>query len=156
MLRTVAAVVVGYLTTAVWAFLSLSLAWVILGAGFAFAGDGPRISTGWTLVMLVLSLIGAVLGGWVASIIGRGPRAAVVLAVVILVLGFAMAIYSQTLNREAEGLQALAGRSPADIPMLEATSVAVPPAWYEFLLPLVGAAGAVYGGRLRRHPSGAA
>lgn len=149
MLRTIAGVVIGYLVSVAWVVITLTLAWMALGAAFAFQGDTPHASTGWSLLMLFLGLFGAILAGWVAAAIGRGQRAATVLAVVMLVLGLAFAAYNLTLDREAMANTVLAGRAPSEISMKEAASASVAPTWYDFGIALVGAAGAFYGGRLR-------
>ena len=154
--RKILGVIVGYLVSFVWVFITLTLAWMALGAGFAYAGDTPHASAGWSLLMLILGFIGAVLAGWVAAWIGRGPQAATWLAVLILVLGLALAIYNTTIDREAAAQAVLAGRSVTEIPMMEAAAVSISPIWYDFLMPLAGAIGAVLGGRMRTKRAGAA
>ena len=146
--RKILGVVVGFLVSAVWVFATLSLAWVALGSGFAWEEGSTRTSTGWTLLMLASGFVGAVLAGWVAAAIGKSRQAAIGLAVVILVLALALAIFNLTLDREAKVAEVLAGRQPAELPMMEAASVSLPPAWYDWVIGLVGAAGAVLGGRL--------
>ena len=147
--RTILGVVIGYVVVFVWVFATSSLAWMALGPGFAFEGDTPHTSVGWGVLSLVLGVVGAAIAGWIAAFVGRGARAANWLAVVILVLGLATAVYYLTIDREAMALETLAGRSSAEVPMMEAASVAVAPAWYNFGIAVVGAAGAVLGGRLR-------
>lgn len=146
--RKILGVIVGYVVSFFWVFITLSLAWMALGAGFAYAGDTPHASTGWSLLMLILGFIGAVLAGWVAASIGRGQQAATWLAVLMLVLGLAFAIYNTTIDREAKAAEVLAGRSVSEVPMMEAAAVSIAPVWYDFGIPLIGALGAVLGGRM--------
>lgn len=47
MLRKILAVVAGYVVSALWVALTLSIAWMVLGAGFAFEdGTTGRRSAG--------------------------------------------------------------------------------------------------------------
>lgn len=149
MLRKILAVVAGYVVSGLWVALTLSIAWMVLGAGFAFEDGTTRTTLGWAVVMLVMGFIGAIIGGWLAALIARTPRAGVWLAVVMLVLGLGLAIYYTTVDVEAEATAALAGRDPAALPVFEAASVAIAPTWYNWIIPLVGAIGAVIGGRCR-------
>ncbi len=146
--RKILAVIVGYLVSFVWVFITLSLAWMALGAGFAYAGDTPHASTGWSLLMLVLGFIGAVLAGWVAALVGRSQQPATWLAVLMLVLGLAFAFYNTTIDREAMAMEVLAGRSVSEVTMMEAASISVAPVWYDWGVALIGALGAVLGGRM--------
>lgn len=153
MVRRILGVVVGYLVSAVWVVVTLSASWMLLGAGFAFTGEGTRTSLGWALLMLVLGLVGAVLGGWVAAAIGRSRRTAVWLAGLMLVLGLVLAVFNLASDRASDVTALAAGRTPSEFSMAEAASLAIPPAWYDWAIALAGMAGALFGGRLweRRH-----
>lgn len=147
--RKILGVIVGYVVSVVFVVITLALAWMALGASFAYSGDTPHSSTGWCILMLILGFVAAVLAGWVAAWIGRDQRAATWLAVLILVVGLIFAIYYASLDREAIAQEALAGRSISEVSMMESAEWAITPAWYDFAMPLIGAIGAVLGGRMR-------
>ncbi|MFG0252004.1 MAG: hypothetical protein ACF8NJ_03930, partial [Phycisphaerales bacterium JB038] len=94
MLRAIAAVIVGYVTLALWVMLTFSIAFLVLGKEFAFQEGSTQVTFGWILVSIVLGLIGAVIGGLVAGLIGANPRRTPVkvLAGLVLVLGLLLAV----------------------------------------------------------------
>jgi len=72
--RSIAAVIVGYIIMAIWVMVTLAIAWYGLGYGFAFQEGSLRVTIGWCLVTLVLGLVGAVIGGFVAALTPPRPR----------------------------------------------------------------------------------
>ena len=151
MVRPITAVLVGYLVMAAWIMATLTLAWKLLGPSFAFHPGTTQVSLGWVAVTLPLSFgLGAVLGGFIAGSIARSRenKAVRALAVIVLVLGLVMAVKDLVSDP--------AGRDPASDPVVvieemsafEASSEAVRPTWYSFLIPFVGLAGILLGGRL--------
>ena len=71
MVRALAAVLLGYMSMAVWVMMALGIAWKILGADFAVDPLTNRATAGWIALNLPLSFIGALLGGWMAASIAR-------------------------------------------------------------------------------------
>jgi hypothetical protein len=134
----------------------LTLAWEALGSDFAFEPGSSRVTPGWLAVALPLSFAGAVIGGLIAAGLSRPPggKPVAVLAVIVLVLGLFTA-FSQLAKPappepgvEQEILEGEVGTS--DWSAMQAASRARQPIWYTFLLPWVGAAGLLVGGRLYR------
>lgn len=148
MVRAIAAVVVGYVAMAVFIFVTLTLAWFALGPSFAYQEGTTKVTAGWLAVNLPLSFVGAVLGGWVTALVARRPGPVKALAVVILVLGLGMAV-AHLFGDDTSGASAVSERPVEEMSSFEAASEAVQPPWYNFVLPFVGAAGVLLGGRLR-------
>lgn len=143
MLRSVLAAVGGYIVMVIVVISGLGIAWMILGGSGAFAGEGPDPSTAWMAFSLAFGLIGAVAGGFVAGGVGRSMTAVKILIGVLLVLGVYLALTADS---------NLADRTPIDKPVAEmsfteAGQHARQPAWYNWVIPLVGAAGVWIGGR---------
>jgi hypothetical protein len=148
MLRAIAAVIAGYLAMAIAVFVTLTLAWVALGPGFAFKAGTTEVTFGWIAINLPLSFVCALLGGWVAAKIARRPGPVKALAAVILVLGLGMAVAHLFVDSSAASEEA-ADRvtQEEEVSTFEAASEAIQPPWYNFLLPFLGAAGVLLGGR---------
>ncbi len=149
MLRSVQAAVAGYVTIAAAVFASLSVAYSILGPEFAFHEASSRSTLQWTLVALLSGLLSALAGGWVAGRAGESSQAFLILVGIVLVLGIVSAVYSMTSRP-----QIVADADISDWGFMEASLGASEPVWYVFLIPLVGALGVLWGGRLGYPESG--
>ncbi len=148
MLRTVLSVIAGYLSLAITAFLGVMLAWAVLGASAAFEEGSTTASVPWSLINCAFGLLAGVVGGWVASRIGKHPGNVPVkaLSVLVLVLGLGLAVAQ--LGKEVEPLPA--GKSSAELTFMEAGDVAISPDWYNFTIPFIGVAGVLVGGGLAK------
>jgi len=90
-LKAVLAVVAGYLTMAIAvAILTLGL-FVLLGPDRAFQAGTYEVSTIWVITCFAVSLVSAIIGGFVCSRIA-GPGALKVLAALLMVLGILLAL----------------------------------------------------------------
>ena len=143
MLKTIGAVILGYVVIFVLVFLTFSAAYLGMGADRAFKPQSYDVAGLWIVVSIVLSLIAAVVGGFVSFRVG-GDRAVKVLAIVVVVLGILMAVPALMgpPSGEPEPRTAAVGN-------MEAMSKAKPPTWLNFVNPLIGAAGVLAGGRRR-------
>ena len=146
MLRTVGAVILGYLVMAFLVFALFTSAYAMLGADGAFRPGSYDVSAAWILVSVVVGLVAALAGGWVARKIARswqGPRA---LAVLVLVLGFTMVGFALAVDRPAPAPRTGAPTNT------EAMQEARTPTWMMILNPLIGAFGVLVGGRALGRP----
>ncbi|MDO9170926.1 MAG: hypothetical protein Q7W29_03750 [bacterium] len=141
MLRAAAGLVLGYLVLAGTAVILMSLAWMATGPGFAFRGESPETSTGWSLLSIGLGLVCAGFGGRVSA--RFSPHAVPLLAGVVLVVGLLSAFGPAPARPALE-------KPVSELGVFEAASYAVQPAWYRYAIPLVGAAGVLLGGAWRR------
>ncbi len=148
MLRSILGAVLGYVAIVVVVIAGLFLTWQVLGAAGSFSGEGPYPSTAWIGSALVFGLLAAFVGGKVALKVGRGPLAPKILIGLILVLGTFAALTAESAY-EKRVANVAAEKPVADLTFAEAGQVARNPSWYNWVIPLVGAAGACLGG-LRR------
>ncbi|HEX2224184.1 MAG TPA: hypothetical protein VHN15_08250 [Thermoanaerobaculia bacterium] len=143
MLRILASVVVGYIVLFLCLFALLTGAFLGLGTDRAFEPGSYQVAIIWILVSLVLSVVAAILGGFVSKAIARSPTGPKALAGLVLVLGLAMAARvamtpSPPMDR------------PGELTNLEAMQQAQQPAWAAVLTSLLDAAGVLIGGRLKK------
>lgn len=145
MLRSILAAVVGYAAIVIVVFTGIGVAWLALGGAGAFDGEGPAPSTPWMALNLLSGLIAAVVGGLVARRIGGSQLAVRILVGIVLVLGVVSAVMAGSARKGREPVE----KPVAEMTFQEAGRHAVQPAWYNWIIPLVGAAGALVGGRER-------
>jgi hypothetical protein len=119
--------------------------YTLVGANWSFKPASYEASTRWTVMQFAVILVTTIIAGLICAIIAQQGRAALVLAAVVLVLGLALGFASMAL-RPADTHEVRAG----DVPNMEAMSKARHPAWVIFLGPVIGAAGIVIGGKLKR------
>lgn len=140
--RTILAVLAGYATMFAVVFVCLAAGFAALGPEGAFEPGGYETSTLWLAIMIVVGLVAAVLGGVVCAAVARRRGAVLGLAVFVLLLGLAMAVPVLTAGDEAPKVR------PEGVAMSEAMMEAKQPVWVALLNPLIGAGGALLGGRL--------
>jgi hypothetical protein len=143
MVRKIIAIVVGYLVMFVLVFATFTGAYAVLGAEGAFKPGSYDVTGTWAGVSVILSFVAAVAGGWVAARIGRGGRAAVLLAVVVVLMGIVFAIPNLNAPKTDEV-------RTADVSNSDAMMKARQPAGLTLLTPVIGALGVLTGARLRR------
>lgn len=145
MARSIVGVIVGYVVMFILQVAAFMTIYAIVGPDWSFKPASYQASTGWTVMQFAVVLITAIIAGLVCAIIAKGGKAPMVLAGVILVLGLAL------------GALAISMKPPdphevrtGNVPNMEAMSKAHHPAWVLFLGPVIGAVGAVIGGKLKR------
>ena len=143
MVRSILAVVAGYVTLALVIFVTFTALYLVLGADRSFEPGSYDASTLWVLTSFPLGVAASVAAGYVCAAIARGGRAPQVLAGVVLVLGLLFAI---PVLRAADSAPARAG----DVPNMEAMQNARQPKWVALVNPFVGAVGVLVGAGLRR------
>lgn len=145
MLRTIAAVLLGYIVMFVVVFVLMTAAYLGLGAERAFRPSSYEVSGLWTGLSILIGLAAAVGGGIVAAKVARGKRGVLALAIVVVLLGLFMAI--PTLNPPDAGAPALRDGSVGNLAAMQRAKT---PPWLAFLNPVIGAAGVFVGARLVR------
>ncbi|MCI0350137.1 MAG: hypothetical protein L0Z53_11995 [Acidobacteriales bacterium] len=146
--RLILAVVLGYAVMFAFVFLTFSAAYLAMGTDGAFQPGTYEASMQWLVVSFVLGFIGAMAGGCTAVWIAQRMKAGHALALVVLVLGFALA-----------GAMAMAPADTrptvrtGDVPNFEAMQNARQPMWVALLNPLVGAIGVIVGARMKGAPT---
>ena len=144
MFKKVLAVIVGYLVMFAFVFITFTVAYLILGTEGSFQPGTYEISAAWIIVSILLSIVAAILGGWVAMAIAKNRKVALALAGVVIVLGFVTAIpmLSGTDDRPL--------MRESDVGSMEAMQYARQPTWMLILNPFLGAFGVLIGARMYR------
>jgi magnesium-transporting ATPase (P-type) len=145
MLKSVLGVIGGYLLMIILQFAAFMTIYTVMGANWSFKPDSFHASTRWTLMQFTVVFLTAALAGLVCAIVAKGGKAPLVLAVVVLLIGFALAAtHVATQPPDTNEMRT------ANTPNMEAMVKARHPVWVVFLGPVIGAAGVVIGGKLRR------
>jgi len=138
-IRLLGAVVLGYLGMAALVFAGLSIGYALLGADRAFRPGSYEVSVAWAVLGLVVGLVAATSGGWLARRVGGDLRAPLLLAAFVALLGAVMAVTSLAAGPEA----AVRTGAPE---LFEAMEAARTPPWLLVLNPIVGVFGVLFGG----------
>ena len=86
-----------------------------------------------------------IVGGLICAAIAKGGKAPTVLAIVVFVLGLLLAIPSVMAHKQNAGLVRY-----GNVSQMEAMQKANEPIWVPFRFPIIGAAGVLLGGKIRR------
>ena len=144
MLRGVLAIVVGYVVMAIAIVAIFSVMFQGIGQDRAFEPGSYTVTWFWLVPAIIVSVVAAMIGGYVCARISPG-RAPQILAVVVLLLGIGLALPAlQPLNDPRPRLR------PAGISNLEAMSNAHQPAPITLLNPLIGLFGVLAGAKLAK------
>lgn len=148
--RSILATVAGYVVMTGVIMASLALTVGGLGKDFMFEPDSLEPKASWMALNVVLSLVAAVLGGFVAALVARRAdrKPVKVLAGILLVLGLGMAIARVMQPPPDTAILEEARAEGRELSAFELASEAKQPVWYAFLLPFLGAGGVLLGGRM--------
>jgi MFS family permease len=138
-MRTVFAVIVAFIAMSIFAFGLSILPWYVYGLDGVLEPKRFDTTAMITAYSLVISFVGAVLGGFIVRRIGRSMIGVVVLAILCLIGGAANAI-GQMYKPEPSVRQ-------SGVTIMEAVQQRKEPAWYTLLIPLIGVGGVMIGGR---------
>jgi ABC-type transport system involved in multi-copper enzyme maturation permease subunit len=141
MLKTVGGVIVGYLVMFFLVFILFSAAYLAMGANGAFQPGSYEVTPLWLVASFVLSLVVAIVGGFVCGRIAPNSKAPVALAGLVIVLGLLLAIPTLMATDTRPTTR------DANVGNLEAMTNARQPSWVAFLNPVIGAIGVMIGAR---------
>ena len=142
--RAILGVIVGYIVMAGVVIGSFAAAWMVFGQDSAYKEGLWEISTTWMIMMFVAGLIAAMIGGAVcAAIAAKGSKAAMVLAGLVLVLGFVDAGFKLAAPREDRPTV-----REDNVTMFEATPNSQEPTVMLLGNPVIGLVGVLIGARL--------
>jgi len=139
MFRAVFAVVAGFALMVVITMLLLPVA-ILLGPDRMFKPGSFDAAPLAMVLDLALGVIAALAAGAVCAMIARSRRPAIALAVVVVLLGLPEAIMS--------GKRPDPGPRTGSMTFMEAIEKGRQPAWYFWVLPVIGVAGVLVGSRL--------
>ena len=144
MLKTIGAVIAGYIAMVVVVFTSLTLAYLAMGAERAFKPALYEVTPAWLAVMFAVSIVAAFVGGKVCALISKNPQATMILAGVVFVLGLLSSIPAFKSSGGAQKIRA------GSLSNSEAMMNAKQPVWVALLMPFIGVAGVLIGGRAKK------
>ncbi len=148
MVKQMLAIIAGYIAIALIIMLIFTLAYKLMGADGAFKSGTYEVSALWIGVSIFTSLVAAVIGGYITTLLSRDFKAGVGLAVLLLFLGLFNA-YHQDRKDGATSRQ-----RAGDISNTEAMMNAREPLWVAVVNPILGAIGVLAGARLRQSSGG--
>ncbi|MFL6227845.1 MAG: hypothetical protein ACJ741_03595 [Pyrinomonadaceae bacterium] len=143
MARSILAVIVGYLVVFLFIFVLFTGLYLTLGSNASFKPGSYQPSVLWLVLSTLLALVAAIVGGYVCAVLARGGRAPLALAALVLVLGIIFAV-PVLMAPETNAART------SELTNMEAMMQAKEPAGVALANPLLGAAGVLVGGRLRR------
>ncbi|PYS21466.1 MAG: hypothetical protein DMF72_17270 [Acidobacteria bacterium] len=143
--RSILAVVVSYIGMFVLAFIAFTCAYLIVGSEVAFKPGIYEASTRWIGIAFVINIVVSIIGGIICALIAKGGRAPLALAIVVVVLGFVVAVLDMNKGKTNAGMV-----RTASTPQMEAIQKAFWPVWVPFTFPITGAIGVLIGGKLKR------
>ncbi len=145
MLRSVLGVIGGYVLMFVLQFAAFMTIYTVMGADWSFKPGSFHASTPWTAMQFTVVFVTAAIAGLVCAMVAKGGKAPLVLAVVVLLIGFALAAaHTATQPPDTNEVRT------ANTPKMEAMVKARHRVWVVFLGPFIGAVGVLIGGKLKR------
>src|SRR6266850_2389398 len=91
MLRSVLAVIVGYIVMFILQVAAFMTIYTLMGADWSFKPASYQASTRWTVMQFTVIFVTALIAGLICALISKGGKAPLVLAVVALAIGFTFA-----------------------------------------------------------------
>ena len=144
MLRSILAIIVSYILMMLVFWLAFAALYAGLGVERVFQPDSYEISTLWLGLSIIGSFVVALLAGLLCVAISKSFRAGQVFTLIVLVGSAIMCVSS--LYRESEGPHVRAG----EVGFFDGMEREVSPRWLHFVNPVVTAAGALAGARMKR------
>ena len=143
MLRSILAVVVGYVAMAALVMLTFTPAY--FAPELVFDAHGIGVTSAFLVFSLAMGGVAAVLGGFVAALVAgrRAWRSLLAFVAIVLVLGVGSAVHGLFQVPPTVSAEEAARMTP-----MEKAAIGHEPAWYAFLLPFLGSAGILAGGWL--------
>ena len=145
MARSIIAVIVSYIIMFVLNFIGFVTLYAVVGETQAFKPRLYLASNRWIAMSCVFIFISAIIAGLICAVIAKGGRANLALVVVILVLGWLLAIPAVMKANANAGLV-----RTGNTPQMEAAQKAYWPIWTPFTFPIISAVGVLIGGKLKK------
>jgi len=145
MVKNIISVIVGYIVMGGCVFVAFTAAYRVLGAEGSFQPGSFEVSGIWSVISVIVGTVASLSGGLACAAISKNKKAVVWLAALVLVLGFVSAVM-ETKKKSGEVLPP----RTAEISNREAMVNARTPLWMLILNPLIGVAGVLSAGRIRK------
>ena len=141
MLRIIGGVIGGFAALFACLFALFTPAYLVLGADGAFQPGSYEVSGTWIILSVIVSAIGAVVGGFACKLIA-GKQA----AVWILIALFLALSANKIISEQSRIVPPRAG----NVANIEAMNSAKFPTWLLYVMPLISVAGLLAGARLKQ------
>ncbi|HWV58878.1 MAG TPA: hypothetical protein VNZ57_15600 [Longimicrobiales bacterium] len=139
--RIAGGVLLGYVALFAIVVVGLCVAYLILGEDRVFKPGVYASTVPWMVIDMVVVFGAAYIGGMIANRVSGGERAPTILAVIVLLLGFWIALPQLFAEPGV-----VASRSDG-IGALEALQMARLPMWVSLMHPFIGAVAVIVGGQ---------
>lgn len=143
MVRKILGGVIGYLVFFICIFLLFSGLYLVLGPDRSFLPAQYHPTMLWTISAFVLGFIASVIGGYVASLIGKSGGVKI-MAGILVIIG-AIVIVMLAFDKTPEEVRT------GDVPNWDAMLKAREPLWVGVVNPILGLIGVFVGGGLRKN-----
>ncbi len=149
MLKSIVAIIVSYVIGNLVFFGIITAGFFLLGVERVFEPDSYEVSRTWLALTLIVSLLGAAVGGYVCASISHSWRTCQVFALIVLMLTSISCIMElRRINPDAPNVRA------GDVEYLDAMKLGIPPRWFPFVNPIVTCMGVLVGARIKRRGAG--
>jgi len=152
MIHNIASIIAGYIAIFAILLIGSTVAYMALGDEGMYELTTPP----WAITSVGVNLISAILGGIVCALIARSPKAPLVFAVIVFILGLLAALPVLTSGDAARG-EGVTMENMLGMTMFE--MMRQTPIWYALANPFIGAAGIMLGAsivRKKQHAASAA
>src|SRR5437868_2277777 len=145
MLKSILAIIVSYVVGNLVFFGIVTGCFFLFGVERVFLPDSYEVSSAWLAVTLIVSLLGAMVAGYVCHSISHSWRTCQVLALIVLMFtSISCIVQLRHINPDAPNIRA------GDVGYFDAMKLGVPPRWLPFVNPIVGCMGVLIGAGMKR------
>ncbi len=142
MVRRLFGIIVGYIVMAALVFVTFTLLYLVLGVENTFEPGSYNVTITWVILSLLLSIIAAVIGGYVCTLISKDKKTTYVFAAIVFILGIVLAIPQLSKTQETSKIR------EGNVSNMQAMKDAKQPVSTLFLNPILGAVGILAGTKL--------
>ena len=145
MLKSVLAIIVSYVAGTILFFAFATGCFLLLGVERVFQPFSYEISNAWLGLTITISLLSAMLAGFLCAVISKSWRTCQLLAfVAFFVTSISCVLQVRRTNPDAPNTRA------GEVEYFDAMNLAVAPRWLTFINPLVSGIGVFLGAALKR------
>jgi hypothetical protein len=141
MFKLVGGVILGLIAILVVEFFVLTGLYLVLGADRAFQAGTFDVTSIWMIGQILVVFIAAMVGGKVCAIVSARSSGVKTLAALLLILGIIGSLPMLRVD--------LPNIRTGDVSSMQAMGFVREPTWFLLLVPVVGIAGSLIGGRVR-------
>lgn len=143
MVRKILGVIIGYLVMVIFMAICFLGGFLLLTPERAMEPNSFVPSTLWIIISFIISLLGALIGGFLCKLISRSSGTVLIFAGIIFVSGLVLAFTYLALPKPDD-------IRTVNFPAIEAFARGVQPVWVAFVNPIIGAFGIIMGGSFKK------